>query len=80
MNEFLEENLIIGTKIKIGKEYAEYTGKSFQEGQIIELVEGFFEHDQCNDEHIKADEVHKLIDNYKSVVRDNKIQNLLDGI
>jgi hypothetical protein len=28
---------------------------------------------QCNDKHISADEVHKLIENYKSVVRDNKL-------
>lgn len=41
--EWFEENLIVGTKIKIGKEYSEKHG--FFEGEIIELVEGFFEHD-----------------------------------
>jgi hypothetical protein len=35
--------LIIGSKIKIGKKYSEEFG--FKEGDIIELVEGTFEHD-----------------------------------
>jgi hypothetical protein len=30
----------------------------------------------CNDKHIKADEVYNLIENYKSVVRDNKLEEL----
>ncbi len=30
----------------------------------------------CNDKHIKADEVYNLIENYKSVVRDNKLETL----
>jgi hypothetical protein len=30
----------------------------------------------CNDKHIEADEVYKLIENYKSVVRDNKLETL----
>lgn len=41
--EWFEENLIIGTKIKIGKKYSEEYG--FDEGEIIELIEGEFEHD-----------------------------------
>ena len=32
------EKLIVGTKIKIGKKYADDFG--FDEGQVIELVEG----------------------------------------
>ena len=30
----------------------------------------------CNDKHISADEVYKLIESYKSVVRDNKLEIL----
>jgi hypothetical protein len=30
----------------------------------------------CNDEHINPDKVYKLIENYKSVVRDNKLNEL----
>jgi hypothetical protein len=32
---------------------------------------------QCNDKHIEADEVHKLIENFKSIVRDNKLDDIL---
>jgi hypothetical protein len=39
----LENKLIIGTKIKIGKECAEETG--LNEADILELVEGHFEYD-----------------------------------
>jgi hypothetical protein len=41
--ESIEEKLIVGAKIKIGKAYAEEHG--FDEGEIITLVEGYFEHD-----------------------------------
>lgn len=41
--KWFEENLIIGAKIKIGKEYSKEYG--FTEGEIIELIEGHFEHD-----------------------------------
>jgi len=44
MNYELEEKLIIGAKIKIGKEYAEYT-QNFKEAEIIELIEGSFDED-----------------------------------
>ena len=37
------EKLIVGTKIKIGKKYADDFG--FDEGQVIELVEGYFEYE-----------------------------------
>lgn len=43
MSDELEEKLVVGAKIKIGKLYAEKFG--FDEGQIIELVLGYFEHD-----------------------------------
>lgn len=41
--EWFEENLIVGAKIKIGAEYSKEYG--FAEGEIIELIEGHFEHD-----------------------------------
>jgi hypothetical protein len=34
-------NLEIGTKIKIGKEYSKEYG--FKEGEVIELIEGYFD-------------------------------------
>jgi len=30
----------------------------------------------CNDKHIKADEVHKIIENYKSIARDKTLKDL----
>jgi len=41
--DWLEENLIVGAKIKIGKKYSKKYG--FIEGEIIELVEGHFDYD-----------------------------------
>lgn len=41
--EELEEKLIVGAKIKIGKEYSK--NHCFEEGEIIELVMGHFEYD-----------------------------------
>ena len=41
--EWFEKTLIIGAKIKIGKQYAEEFG--FDEGEVITLVDGSFEHD-----------------------------------
>lgn len=38
-----ESQLKVGTKIKIGQQYAAQFG--FKEGQIIELVEGYFDYD-----------------------------------
>ena len=31
---------------------------------------------RCNDKHIEADEVHQLIENYKSIVRDKTLSDL----
>ena len=39
----LEQKLIVGAKIKIGKRYAEEFG--FDDGEVITLIEGSFEHD-----------------------------------
>lgn len=41
--EELEDQLIVGVKIKIGKQSAKHCG--FCEGQIVQLVEGVFEYD-----------------------------------
>jgi hypothetical protein len=43
-NKKLKESLTIGTKIKIGKKYAEEVG-GLDAGEIITLVEGYFEYD-----------------------------------
>ena len=40
----LEENLKIGTKIKIGQQYVEKFG-CFEIGEVIELIEGYFDED-----------------------------------
>lgn len=40
----LEEILIVGTKIKIGPKFAKHGGY-YKGGEVIELVEGFFECD-----------------------------------
>ena len=40
----LADRLVIGAKIRIGPEYADYT-QMFQPGQVIELVDGSFEYD-----------------------------------
>lgn len=41
---YLDENLIVGAKIKIGKQYAESKEfSSLNEGDIIELIEGEFD-------------------------------------
>ena len=41
--EQFEEKLVVGTKIKIGRKYADEQG--FEEGEIITLIEGEFEND-----------------------------------
>ncbi len=43
LNLELESKLVVGTKIKYGKQYAEFAGVN--EGEVIELVEGSFEYD-----------------------------------
>ena len=41
--EWFEKTLIVGCKIKIGAKYSKEHG--FDEGEIIELIEGSFEYD-----------------------------------
>ncbi len=43
MDKILEEKLIVGAKIKLGKDYC--SGRGFKTGEVITLVEGHFEHD-----------------------------------
>lgn len=40
----LEEKLVVGAKIKIGQKYADEI-KGFDAGEVIVLIEGYFEHD-----------------------------------
>ncbi len=37
--DWLEEKLVVGGKVKIGKLYSEQCGCGFSEGEVIELVE-----------------------------------------
>lgn len=39
----LEKQLVVGAKVRIGKEYAASSG--FTEGEVITLVNGSFEHE-----------------------------------
>lgn len=41
----LSDALVVGAKIKIGEQYAKRFPSFFEYGQVIELVEGWFEHD-----------------------------------
>lgn len=43
-NTMLAEALVVGAKIKIGKQYADKVG-GLDKGEIITLVEGHFEYD-----------------------------------
>jgi len=72
--EYLKDKLKIGTKIKIGKNYAEKYER-FKEGQIIELVEGYFDYDNglydetqtapsiYDEEHKEFDSIYHLFKN-----------------
>lgn len=41
----LEEKLVVGAKIKIGQKYSEFVGGSLKAGEVIELIEGYFDYD-----------------------------------
>lgn len=62
--EVLEQNLLVGTKIKIGKKYSEETGCGFVEGEIIELVTGYFEYD--NGLYNETEEAPSYYDSYSN--------------
>lgn len=44
LNKELESKLIVGTKIRIGEQYAQKIG-GYIAGDVIELVEGYFDYD-----------------------------------
>jgi len=69
--EQLSELLTIGAKIKIGKEYSKQS--KFNEGDIIELIEGSFDNDFVSDVRCPAiynditkdfDSIYHLFGNY----------------
>lgn len=43
--QMLHDKLKVGAKIKYGKEYAEFTGGDVKAGEVITLVDGYFEYD-----------------------------------
>lgn len=76
----LEDILIVGNKIKIGKNYAKECG--FKEGEIIELVQGSFEEDNglyCFTSHAPAiwNEHLKEFDSIYHLFG-NKLENFMD--
>lgn len=80
--EQLSELLIVGAKIKIGKEYSKHS--KFNEGDIIELIEGNFDNDfvsnvRCpaiyNDITKHFDSIYHLFGNYFESFMDCEILN-----
>lgn len=41
----IEEELIVGAQIIIGAKYSKYTGGVLKPGEIITLIEGYFDYD-----------------------------------
>ncbi len=62
---------ILGNKYSVGYVYITEDDDDWAQAECYECNWSY-----CNDEHIEADEVHKLIENYKSVVRDNVLKEL----
>ena len=62
---------ILGNKYSVGYIYRTEDHDDWAQAECYEM-----NWCQCNDKHIEADKVHKLIENYKSVVRDNKLKTL----
>lgn len=79
--EELEEKLVVGAKIRIGKTYAEHTGY-YKGGEIVELVEGYFDYDNgLYTETQTAPSVWGEADkDYSSIYHlfDNDLQNFMD--
>ncbi len=67
--EYLFE--IAGNKYSVGGSYITEDADDWAQAESYE-----FTWCRCNDKDIDADEVHKLIENYKTVVRDNKLNEL----
>ena len=68
--EYLFE--IAGNKYSVGGSYIIEDADDWAQAESYEVTWC-----RCNDKDIDADEVHKLIENYKTVVRDNKLEQLL---
>jgi hypothetical protein len=62
---------ILGNKYSVGYVYITEDEDDWAQAESYEC-----NWSRCNDEHIEADEVHKLIENFKSIVRDNKLEEL----
>ena len=67
--EYLFE--IAGNKYSVGYIYRTEDDDDWAQAECYEM-----NWCQCNNKHIEADKVHKLIENYKSVVRDNVLNEL----
>jgi hypothetical protein len=62
---------ILGNKYSVGYIYRTEDDDDWAQAECYEM-----NWCHCNDKHIEADEVYQLIENYKSVVRDNKLETL----
>ena len=62
---------ILGNKYSVGGSYIIEDADDWAQAESYEVTWC-----RCNDKDIDADEVHKLIENYKTVVRDNKLNEL----
>jgi hypothetical protein len=62
---------ILGNKYSVGYIYRTEDNDDWAQAECYEI-----NWCHCNDKHIEADEVYQLIENYKSVVRDNKLEEL----
>jgi hypothetical protein len=68
-SEYLFE--IAGNKYSVGYIYRTEDDDDWAQAECYEI-----NWCNCNDKHIEAGEVYKLIENYKSVVRDNLLKEL----
>lgn len=68
-SEYLFE--ITGNKYSVGYIYRTEDDDDWAQAECYEM-----NWCHCNDKHIEADEVYQLIENYKSVVRDNLLKEL----
>jgi hypothetical protein len=62
---------ILGNKYSVGYIYRTEDDDDWAQAECYEM-----NWCHCNDKNIEADEVYKLIENYKSVVRDNVLKEL----
>ena len=67
--EYLFE--IAGNKYNVGYAYITEDDDDWAQAECYEVTWC-----RCEDKHVNADEVHQLIENYKSIVRDNLLNEL----